>query len=552
MNRVRHKTEGAPRSSETWWITTTVALLAIAVFTVSGSQVVPMIIGSAAHGRPVDQDLITAFLLNIALILFAWRRSAQLKEAFAERDAAEAHVESLAYRDEVTGLANRRRLNEVLAELCVQKTRDAALLLIDLDHFKKINDLYGHAVGDELLSVVASRLIDASPPDAICFRQGGDEFAVLLCDHSADAAKAERLAHTVQTEISKPIRVSSIVTAVGTSIGIAVLTTRCKVPGDLLKRADLAMYEAKRLGRNQSVCFSPSMERELNERTQLEAEMRAGIEAGDFIPYFQPILDLSTGETRGFEVLARWQHPERGLIGPPEFMAVAEASGMISELSFSVMREALRKAHSWPSRFTLAVNVSPVQFNDPLLAQRILQLLALTGFPAARLELEIMEKSLLGDQSLALSTITSLRNSGISISVDDFGTGYALLTELKALPFDRIKLDRRFMRSLIDDQQCDALVRAVSSLGKGLKLPITAEGVESEAVHSKLAGLGCTDAQGWLFAEALSADEVALGFLDKPATQAATPVKPSPGRFQNSGPFAPPTSAKVLAGGRKK
>ena len=498
-----------------WPITTTVAFAAIALFGISGSQIAPALIASARYGTPVYPPLLTAFLLNIALVLLAWRRSVQLQQTFDELKAADLRAEDLAFRDEVTGLANRRRLNEVLKQLCDER-QCGVLLLIDLDHFKNINDLYGHAVGDELLATIAKRLVAASPSGSFCFRQGGDEFAIVLRGSAATEDEAVQLAGDIQASIAKPVVIGSAMIAVGTSIGIASLTGKCKVPSDLLRRADLAMYDAKRAGRNRTVCFSREMEVTLRQRNELETSIREGIEAGQFVPYFQPILDLPTGQIRGFEVLARWKHPKLGLMAPKEFMVHAEATGLLSDLSFSVLRQALQTASSWPGHFAIAANVSPVQFKDALLAQRILKVLAATGFPPGRLELEVMEKSLLDDQSLALSTITSLRNSGVRFSIDDFGTGYALLTELKDLPFDRIKIDRRFMQSLIDDAKCDALVQAVSSLGKGLKLPITAEGVESDAVHSKLAELGCTDAQGWLFAEALSAEEVVLGFLNSP------------------------------------
>jgi diguanylate cyclase (GGDEF)-like protein len=511
---------GHPRVNDTRWITGTVALLAIAVFAISGSQVVPALLPSNA-GAELDPRHVTAFLLNIALVLFAWRRSEQLKTTFAQRDAAERRAYDLAYYDEVTGLLNRRHLKQVLADPGPANSRASALILIDLDNFKKINDVYGHAVGDELLVVTAQRLQAACPADAVCVRLGGDEFAVLLRGPSARKELPVQLAERLLEELNKPIKLGRTETAVGVSIGIAALD---KPSGDsnwLLKRADIAMYQAKKLGRNCCVPFDAAMELELERRSALEGEMRKGIEAGEFVPYFQPIVDLPNGAVRGFEVLARWQHPTRGLLEPPEFLEIAETTGMISELSFGVMHEALAIAAKWPSRYTIAVNLSPVQFNDPLVAARVMRVLAATGFPPGRLEVEVMEKSLLDDHSSALAALTSLRNSGVSVVVDDFGIGYASLTQLESLPFDRMKIDRNFMATLQDDNQCGAFVRAISAIGKGLKVPITAEGVESASVQAQLAELGCADAQGWLFSKALSAEQVRLGLFSEAPTEVA-------------------------------
>ena len=508
---------GPPRPSDTRWITGTVALFAIAVFAVSGSQVLPVILAPGKHA--LEPSYATAFLLNIALILFAWRRSVQLKKTFAERDAAQNRAYELAHRDEVTGLLNRRRLKEMLRDLCAEKTAKSALLLIDLDGFKKINDLYGHPVGDEILVRTAERIVEICPPDAACVRLGGDEFAVLLKGADATQERTEELTIALIATLSRPIRAARTVTAVGVSIGIALRTKPCKEPEWLLRRADIAMYEAKRRGRNQCVQFDKKMEAELERRSTLEAEMRYGIEAGEFVPFFQPIIDLGSGETRGFEVLARWQHPTKGLIEPADFMELAESTGMITDLSFRVMHEALSVARDWPSHFQIAVNLSPLQFNDPLVAARITKVLAQTGFPPERLEIEVMERSLLQNQEAALATLTSLKNQKITISVDDFGTGYAALTQLSALPFDRMKLDRRFMEALGDAEQCDALVQAIMGIGKQLKVPVTAEGVETERLQKRIKELGCADAQGWLFSKALSAEQVQLGFMSRAAAE---------------------------------
>jgi EAL domain-containing protein (putative c-di-GMP-specific phosphodiesterase class I) len=273
------------------------------------------------------------------------------------------------------------------------------------------------------------------------------------------------------------------------------------------------MYEAKRLGRNRYVWFNIEMQDRLLERTRLEAEIRVGIELGQFVPYFQPQFELSSASIKGFEVLARWEHPVRGTIMPDEFIPVAEESGLISELSNEVMRTALEYARDWPSSLTIAANLSPVQFKDPLLADRILALLREVNFPPERLELELTESAILNDAALALQTVTRLRDAGVRISLDDFGTGYASLSQLRELPFDRIKIDKSFIVTLLEDKQSGAIVEAIAALGRGLSLPITAEGVETEGVQDQLIALGCTDAQGWFFGKPVPHDEAAKAHL---------------------------------------
>ncbi|MGZ3234131.1 MAG: putative bifunctional diguanylate cyclase/phosphodiesterase [Croceibacterium sp.] len=501
-----------PSVGDTTWITRTVALLAIAVFVVSGSQIVPALMAPPSAGHAITHHAVTTFLLNIALILFAWRRSEQLRQVSTQCAAAEHRAYQLAYFDEVTGIHNRRWFNELLAGIETGKSPATALILIDLDRFKKINDLFGHAAGDELLRVIGARIAEVCPTDAHCVRLGGDEFAVLLQGSWAQKKALTAIADELIESTNRQIRVGNAQTAIGVSIGIATLDKHCRDGASLLRRADVAMYEAKRLGRNRWAFFDVAMAIELDRLDKLEADIREGIASGQFMPFFQPIIDLASGEVTAFEVLSRWKHPTRGILEPSEFMAMAEKTGMISDLSLGVMQEALTIARSWPGRLKIAVNVSPAQFADPLIAQRIMKVLSLTGFPPARLELEIMERSLLEDLDIALSTITSLKNAGISICVDDFGTGYASLTHLQSLPFDRIKIDRGFIAAMLDEQKNDALVEALATLGKGLKLPITAEGVEAESLRSRLIDLGCSDAQGSLFGNELSAKEVILGF----------------------------------------
>lgn len=496
--------EGARRASlkSSLRVSTAITLVATAMFAALASAAL-VEDGAAA----MERGLGTAVLLNAALLLFGWRRSAALSEAVAACAEAEKRAHDSAFCDHVTGLANRRQLVEEIERASRTTGEDATLLLLDLDHFKRVNDSFGHGGGDRLLQHVAATLMQFAPPDACCARLGGDEFAVLLRGE-ADAGEVSLLAQSLLVALAEPVELEHGRAQVSASIGIATLWGEAPTAEALLKRSDIAMYEAKRLGRNGFVWFDREMERELEDRIKLETEMRAGIAAGEFVPYYQPQFGLTKGELKGFEVLARWHHPARGVLEPLEFIAIAEATGFISDLSMSVMRQALLEAKHWAGELTVAVNVSPVQFRDPLLGQRILQLVTETGFPPGRLEIEITESSLLEDQDLALATVESLKNCGVSISLDDFGTGYASLTQLQSLPFDRIKIDRSFVASLLDDQQSSAIVSTIASLGKSLRLPVTAEGVESEEVRAHLQSLGCEDGQGWLWGKAVPAAAV--------------------------------------------
>jgi EAL domain-containing protein (putative c-di-GMP-specific phosphodiesterase class I) len=279
----------------------------------------------------------------------------------------------------------------------------------------------------------------------------------------------------------------------------------------------------KRSGRNGLAWFDGEMERQLHDRVALEEEIRLAIEADEFVPYFQPLISLDTGELNGFEVLARWRSPSRGVVEPAEFIDIAEQSGQIGALSMRVMEKAFIEAKDWPSELKLAVNISPIQFRDPQLAERIVKILTETGFQARRLEVEITESSLMEDRAQALTIVQSLRNNGITIALDDFGTGYASLSQLHSLPFDRIKIDKSFISALSDDEQGAAIVETITALGKSLKVPITAEGVETSAIREQLAALGCSDAQGWYFGKAVAGHVASMKFarqtetLDPPA-----------------------------------
>jgi diguanylate cyclase (GGDEF)-like protein len=484
-------------SHVTVMVATVVTFSALAIFISLGARL--------ATGSLPD-ELHVVFILNVALILFSWRRAKDLQDALEGRAAAETLASEIAYRDHTTGLANRRELGRLLDAAAAQLGGPRILLLLDLDHFKKVNDLSGHAAGDEVLKHVARNLQILSPEGSCCARLGGDEFAVLLPAGSLPV-EADQLAASILKTSDQQVMFSGFTASTSASIGMCVVDEASSAE-DALRRSDIAMYVAKRAGRNRAVWFNDEMELQLQARLELEREIRDGIDKGEFVPFFQPQIDLSTGALTGFEVLARWNSPTRGLVEPLVFIEVAEASGLIAPMSMSVMRQALAEARSWPSHLMVAVNISPVQFRDPALAERVLKIVTETNFPPKRLELEITESSIFEDQQQALATVQSLKNTGICISLDDFGTGYASLTQLQALPFDRIKIDKSFVANFLVDNQSNAIVSTIAALGRSLALPVTAEGVETDAARIELETLGCSSGQGWFFGRPMPADQL--------------------------------------------
>jgi diguanylate cyclase (GGDEF)-like protein len=500
VQRTRSK---AVRLAGSHLITTCATMAAILLFVGLGSRILPHAIAGVA--LPASSgSLRMAFILNIAIILFGWRRSKDLREALDAHERAERAAHRNANTDPTTGLANRRELLRSLDDMRDSR-RSGILLLLDLDHFKRVNDLHGHSTGDQLLCAVAEAITGSVPPESCCARIGGDEFAIML--ESADTKRAEALAEVLVAKLGTPFNMGNIQAHVSASIGLAVIE---RSDSDLaaLRRCDVALYAAKRAGRNCFAWFDRELELELSDRLKLEEDIRNGIDRGEFVPFFQPLIDLTTRELVGFEALARWRSPTRGLLEPENFLASAESTGLIGPLTISVMEQALQEARNWPSHLKIAVNVSPVQFRDRTLAEQIVKILAGAGFPASRLEIEITESSLLEDREQVMTIIHSLQNVGISICLDDFGTGYASLAQLHTLPIDRIKIDKSFIKTLVKSERTDAIVETIASLGHKLNVPITAEGVESEQVRGEISKLGCSEAQGWLFGRAVSAQTV--------------------------------------------
>jgi diguanylate cyclase (GGDEF)-like protein len=503
-------------------ITTVVTFAAILLFVGLGSQIIPAAVGGVRLPSSAS-TLKLAFVLNIALILFGWRRSNDLRQALNAYETAEQLAMRNANTDPTTGIANRRELMRSLAEALDAKT-PGVLLFLDLDHFKRVNDLHGHLAGDQLLRFVADALTRSAPPSACCARTGGDEFAVLLPGTSN--TDAEDIANSILACMANPIPADGSEIQISASIGIAELG-RGTSEETVLRRADVALYAAKKAGRNGIAWFDQELERELTERLSLEEDIRRGIRVGEFLPFFQPLIDLESRQIVGFEALARWKSPTRGLLEAEFFIEAAERTGLIGPLTLSVMEQALKEARAWPANLKLAVNVSPIQFRDPTLAEQILKLLAVTGFPARRLEIEITEASLLEEREQVLSIIESLKNVGISISLDDFGTGYASLAQVNRLPLDRIKIDKSFITSIVKSEQTAAIVNTIAGLGHTLNVPISAEGVESEQIRNALEQYGCSEAQGWLFGRAISAESV-RSFLNM-TSEEGSDAKPEEG-----------------------
>ena len=489
-------------------VTTIVTLVSLIFFVAIGAPVVSQAVQGLFGQQPSPNSVgVIAVLLNIALILIGWRRSKGLMLERLARDDAEKRADEAAYHDFLTGLLNRRGFTARL-EAELQTGQKLALALLDLDHFKRVNDAYGHNAGDAVLKNVADLLGRLAPIGASVGRLGGDEFAILFGGRQATHEGATAVAEEIVTALKAPIALGSVEAQIGVSIGLACSEAANDCATDFLRRSDMAMYEAKKLGRNQHAWFERSLEEELQSRQKLEAEIRTGIAAGQFVPFYQPQINLVTKELHGLEVLARWNHPELGVVEPQSFIPVAEATGLIGSLSLCVMQQALLETAAWDQKLMIAVNLSPIQLKDPLLAQRIMKILSETGFPANRLELEITESSLFDDLELALSTIQSLKNLGVTISLDDFGTGYSSLTQLQALPFDRIKIDRSFVLSMTDNEESAAIVGAIASLAESLNLPVTAEGVETEVLQKALEALGCSEGQGWHFGRPMTAQDI--------------------------------------------
>jgi diguanylate cyclase (GGDEF)-like protein len=467
-------------------------------------------------------------LMVLALGAFAglWRHLvahlSNAETAFAE---GQAEVTRLALHDPLTGLANRRFLHMQLEGAIARALREKArfaVLMIDLDGFKPINDRHGHAAGDEVLLEISRRLNAQVRKSEIVARLGGDEFVVVL---SADATGDEPIcaAHRLIASLSEAIVLPQGKVRVSASVGAAFYPDDGAQIDDLIRKADAALYRAKNEARGDVRFFQEAMDEDVREREALELDLRLAIAGGDIVPFFQPLVDLGSGELMGFEVLARWPHPTRGLIPPATFVPIAEDTGQIDALTISIMRAALKAALNWTPTLSIAINIAPQQLKSASLAERLLAILQETRFPAGRFEIEITENALIGDLDLARRVVLDLKSHGIRVALDDFGTGYSSLSHLSELPFDKLKIDRSFVHTMHGRPESATIVNAIIGLGRSLNMSTTAEGIESVADAELLARLGCNVGQGFLYSRPVPARDV-------PALIAGMRAVPAPAR----------------------
>ena len=428
-----------------------------------------------------------------------------------ERRIAEARIAHMAHHDGLTNLPNRDHYQDRLCRALDRNrtgTSRVAVMCVDLDLFKNVSDSFGHPIGDRLLKAVAERLRSEVRGENLAARLGGDEFAVMLAEnHSPN--EASDLADRLIGVLSARYEIDGIEVVVGASIGIALSPGDGATCEELMRNADMALYRAKSDGGGVHRFFEREMDRQAQKRRDMERNLRRAFTNGEFELHYQPLVDIATDRISGFESLLRWHDPQKGMISPAEFIPVAEDIGLIVALGEWVLREACSEAVKWPSDVKVAVNLSPVQFRSRNLVQAVISALAHSGLSPRRLELEITESVFLAETEANLATLHQLRELGVSISMDDFGTGYSSLSYLRSFPFDKIKIDRSFVKDLVERDDCVAIVRAISGLGRSLNITTTAEGVETTGQLDWLRAEGCNEVQGFLFSAARPAAEIA-------------------------------------------
>ena len=424
-----------------------------------------------------------------------------LARALDGRRRYENEIEHLARHDVLTNLPNRALFRDELRRAFANRSREGervAVLCLDLDRFKPVNDTLGHAVGDELLQQVAMRLLSCVRAGDLAARLGGDEFGIIQ-PWVEDEGDASALAERIVQSLSVPYDVAGHRVTIGVSVGIAIGAGANGTPDELVHQADLALYRVKAEGRQSFSFYHQDMDARAEIRRKLEIDLQEAIEKQQFEVHFQPIIRLNDNSVTGFEALLRWQHPDRGMISPAEFIPIAEDTGLINQIGQWVLTEACKQAAAWPPHISVAVNLSPVQFKQPALPLQVVSALSRSGLAPSRLELEITEAVLLTDTERTQDTLKQLRNIGVRIALDDFGTGYSSLSYLSQFKFDKIKIDRSFISGMSAQADTLSIVRAITALGADLGMTVTAEGVETEEQLAHLRTVRCTEVQGFLF-----------------------------------------------------
>ena len=440
----------------------------------------------------VDDIIFVVFVLNIGMLVCGVRRYREAR--------------SLARHDALTGLPNRRLFAEKLDEHLrgASDTRQLAVLMLDLDGFKRINDTHGHATGDKALCEFAHRVSNILRGGSVLARIGGDEFGIIMpAIRSLD--DPAKLARRIVASAAETFAIENVTAELGVGMGIAIAPNDGVNPDELVRRADRALYRAKADGRSCVRFFEPEMDTHVERRIQIERELRIAIAADALRPHYQPLVSLEGDRIIGFEALARWESNGLGHIPPDVFIPIAEEAGLIGAMGDQLFRRACLDANAWPETFTLAFNISPIQLRDHTLGLRILSILGQTGFSPRRLEIEITESALMENVGVAQTVIDELRHAGVRIALDDFGTGYATLSQLLSFHLDKIKIDRSFVSRLGESDESKVIVRAILGIAKGFGLTTTAEGVEDAGQLAYLKANGCTEGQGYLFSKAVPA-----------------------------------------------
>jgi len=462
--------------------------------------------GNTFHSVVTAGDGRAISILNKPLAGGGWLAT---HEDVTDRRRAEERIAHMAGHDALTDLPNRMLLRERLDHELkrVKRGENLAVLCLDLDHFKSVNDTLGHPIGDELLKLVADRLRGCTrEPDTIA-RLGGDEFAIIMTQ-MLKPGDAAALSRRIRESIIKPYQVDGHQIITDISIGISIAPIDGVEPDQLLKNADMALYGAKGDGRGMYRFFEAEMDKRMKERRGLEMDLRQALNNGEFELYYQPLVNLQTNEISAFEALLRWNHPSRGLISPADFVPIAEETGLIVSIGEWVLRKACKETANWPQSVKVAVNLSPAQLKSKNLMAIVMSALDDSGLQAARLQLEITETMLMQNTFATLGMLHQLRKLGVQIAMDDFGTGYSSLSYLRSFPFDKIKIDRSFIADLSNGAEPRAIVHAVAGLAKCLNMISTAEGVETQQQLDTLQAVGCTEMQGYLFSRARPAGEV--------------------------------------------